>query len=69
MQSNPGIDYQNYNGINASYTYDSIGMRTSKTVNRVEKRFYYNGMYILNEGDGTDITATNFVGLTGIEGR
>ena len=85
MQSNPGsesvaetfsynvlnqmVGYQNSNGTNASYTYDATGMRTSKTVNGVEKKFYYNGMYILNEGDSTEITATNFVGLTGIEGR
>ena len=85
MQSNPGsesvaetfsynslnqmVGYQNSNGTNASYTYDATGMRASKTVNGVEKKFYYNGMYILNEGDGAEITATNFIGLTGIEGR
>ena len=44
-------------------------MRTGKTVNGVEKKFYYDGMYILNEGDGAEITATNFVSLTGIKGR
>lgn len=27
------------------------------------------GSYILNEGDGTNITATNLIGLKGIEGR
>ena len=64
MQSNPGsesvaetfsynslnqmVGYQNSNGTNASYAYDATGMRTSKTVNGVEKKFYYNGMYILN---------------------
>ena len=61
--------YQNSNGTNATYAYDATGMRTSKTVNGVEKKFYYNGMYILNEGDGTDITATSFIGLRGIDGR
>ena len=85
MQSNPGSEsvaetfsynslnqmtgYQNSNGTNATYTYDATGMRTSKTVNGVEKKFYYNGMYILNEGDSAEINVTNFVGLTGIEGR
>ena len=85
MQSNPGsesvaetssynslnqmVGYQTSNGTNASYAYDATGLRTSKTVNGVEKRFYYDGMFILNEGDGTDITATNLIGLTGIEGR
>ena len=57
MQSNPGsesvaetfsynvlnqmVGYQNSNGTNASYTYDATGMRTSKIVNGVEKKFYY----------------------------
>ena len=85
MQSNPGsesvaetfsyntlnqmVGYQNSNGTNASYTYDATGMRTGKTVNGVEKKFYYYGIHIINEGDAEGITATNFIGLSGIEGR
>ena len=35
----------------------------------MEKKFYYNGMYILNEGDSAETNVTNLVGMTRIKGR
>ena len=48
-------------GMQASYTYDAMGRRASKTVNGVEKRHLWNGDRISAEADANDaITDTYF---------
>jgi YD repeat-containing protein len=41
--------------LTASYTYDSNGVRTSKTVNGVEHTYLVNGTKVLKEVAGEDI--------------
>jgi RHS repeat-associated protein len=43
------------NGLTASYTYDSNGVRTGKTVNGVEHTYLLNGTKVLKEVAGEDI--------------
>ena len=51
----------------ASYTYNAHNERTSKTVDGVTTKYYWDDSgYVLNEGSGTGITASNFIGVDGI---
>ena len=51
------------------YPYDADGNRVSKTVNGIEKKYYSDGVDVLNEAVDGQITATNFIGLNGTAGR
>ena len=51
----------------ASYTYNANNERTSKTVDGVTTKYYWDDSgCVLNEGSGTGITASNFIGADGI---
>ena len=39
------------------------GLRSSKTVNGVTTKYYYDGDLVVNETDGTNLTATNLNGV------
>ncbi len=55
--------------LKASYTYDSEGLRTSKTVGGVTTKYYWDRGYTVNESDGTNFTAQNTIGPGGITAR
>lgn len=47
----------------ATYNYNGDGLRTQKVANSVTTRYYHDGDRVLNEGDGTAITASHVWGL------
>ena len=52
-----------------SYGYDGTGMRVSKTQGTTTQKYYWDRGYIANEGTGSTITASNFIGADGIIAR
>ena len=68
-QLNQLTSYESPDGTVTQYGYDGTGMRTSKTQNGITTKYYWDRGYIANEGVNSTITATNYIGLTGIIGR
>ena len=57
------VSYRDLKGQSVTYTYDLNGLRSSKTVNGVTTKYYYDGDLVVNETDGTNLTATNLNGV------
>ena len=57
------MQYLDLNGQTVTYTYGLNGLRSSKTVNGVTTKYYYDGDLVVNETDGTNLTATNLNGV------
>ena len=63
------IAYREHYVLKASYTYDTEGYRSSKTVDGTTTKFYWDRGYTSNESDGTNFTAKNTIGINGIIAR
>lgn len=50
-------------GVTASFTYDSFGRRTGKTINGTATNFVYDGLNPMQEKDGGMVTANLLTGL------
>ena len=51
-------------GVTASFTYDAVGRRKSKTVNGTTTHFLYDGLNVIQELNGTTPTANLLTGLS-----
>ena len=50
-------------GVTASFTYDSFGRRTGKTINGTTTNFLYDGLNPVQEKNGRAVTANLLTGL------
>ena len=55
--------------LKATYSYDAEGYRSSKTVDGVTTKYYWDRGYTSNESDGTNFTAKNTIGIGGMIAR
>ena len=55
--------------LKATYSYDAEGYRSSKTVDGVTTKYYWDRGYTCNESDGTNFTAKNTIGIGGMIAR
>ena len=62
-------DYKEDGQTKGAYTYYADGMRKSKTVGSLTTDFLYRDGTIVNESIGGNVSAINYIGLTGIYAR